>query len=238
MVAGQVWRASGRGRGRGSSRRRLEPEAGAAGGEEDPEAGSLGSEGRDRPGALEVAVEDDTGDQGDSWWDQGWRTTPASWSNDSSWHEWHRSDGWNPPTWRDSFVARIEETTWGRDGRWQGSSTQGNSHASWHGADGSEDQGRAGKPTEKMTEKMTVAKWSWAPLRDPMCAGLPRGTGARSWQRLRRLWRCTRTCLAELGCLQKSWMWTAWGHGTAWHTTWSGCVYVSWKSRSTRLELS
>ena len=95
MVAGQVWRASGRGRGSGSGRQRPEPEGGAADSESSPETGAVGSEGRDRPEALEV-VEDDDGDQGKSWWNQGWRTTPASWSNDSGWHEWYRNDGWNP----------------------------------------------------------------------------------------------------------------------------------------------
>ena len=187
MVAGQVWRASGRGRGSGSGRQRPEPEGGAADSESSPETGAVGSEGRVRPEALEV-VEDDDGDQGESWWNQGWRTTPASWSNDSGWHEWYRNDGWNPPTWRDSFVARIEETTWGRDGRWQGSSTHGNSHDSWRGADGSEDQGRAGKPTEKMT----------VPSFDGEGGEVELGTSARSYMRRIAAWnRCTKLAETE-----------------------------------------
>ena len=48
-------------------------------------------------------------------------------------------------TWRDGYVARIEETTWGRDGRWQGSLTHANSHESWRGTDDGGDHGRQGK---------------------------------------------------------------------------------------------
>ena len=126
-----VWRAAGRGS--GSGRNRPEPEASLTEGDGDPVEGTPGADG----GALHEGLDVDGVEEGreDRWWENEWRVTPGGWLNGSSWYEWHGSDNWNYGSWRNNYVARIEETIWGRDGRWQGSLTHANSHESWHGTD-------------------------------------------------------------------------------------------------------
>ena len=183
-----VWRAAGRGRGSGSGRNRPEPEASLTEGDGDPVEGTPGADGGALHEALAVDVDGAEEGREDRWWENEWRVTPGGWSNGSSWHEWHGSDNWNYGSWRDDYVARIDETTWGRDGRWQGSLTHANSHESWRGTDDGGDHGRRGKPTEKMT----------VPTFDGEGGDAELGTSARSYLRRVAAWnRCTKLAECE-----------------------------------------
>ena len=183
-----VWRAAGRGRGRGSARTRTEPEVNSAEDEGELDEGGPG----DGSGALHEGLVVDVGgaEEGheDRWWEDEWRVTPGSWSNGPSWNGRHGQDSWYHGAWRDYYVARIEETTWGRDGRWQGSSTHANSHESWRGTDDGGDWGRQGRPTEKMT----------VPTFDGEGGDSELGTSARSYLRRVAAWnRCTKLAETE-----------------------------------------
>ena len=102
------------------------------------------------------------GESGQSWyernsWGYGW--SDSSWSREHD-YGWSWNSGWGDYGWRphhDGHVARVEETTWVRDGKWQGRTGYGPLSRAASGstrgeeADGSEEPGRSnGRPAEKI----------------------------------------------------------------------------------------
>ena len=146
---------------------------------------------RERPQELQVDDEYGGEDPGEGWWSSSRDRTIPSWSQHDRWSEWYGIRDWHDwrnHEWRDDYVARVEETTWGQDGRWHGSASYviPSTTTSRRGVIGAEGEDRLGKPTEKMVVPEFDGEGGESEL----------GTSARSYLRRVAAWeRCTR--LAE-----------------------------------------
>ena len=150
--------------------------------------GSTPLEETERDESEQFRGEGSAGDQqwNEAEWYEGWSDWyDGRWSwNYDPWWSWGKSD-WAGSSWRsnrDVHVARAEETTMVRNGKWQGFESQATG-SSTRGEDPEGDAGGRGRPGEKLVVPSFSGEGSDAEL----------GSTARSYLRKVSAWlRCTK----------------------------------------------